>query len=568
MVKGVTFVFRDHHHVGLRKKIIEIQDWKFHELEDEGYYNDKGKGYNSTKNLLSDESDESVESDESEESDIKFLNACEKGYIDFVQMNLMAKKVNINAQYKSKQPSTPLHIAIHNSDIELLELLLKYKADPCVEDTGKMTTALHRLCLSISKVMSSRQRDCILNMIKLVLNYQTNVNKEDKLHVAPVFGLFDYQVHKNTFDSEDKRKMFQYLQKDILKMLLEAGVEVTSQSKQERTLLDLVISSCSSRDGVVQIEMRDEVGMEMIELLLEHEVDVTAKSRCVEMREFYSPLHLAVNRYNFDAVKKLCQLHPNVSTIRFNKLLLNDRPRHVMPTAEIALNLINIMMTLNDNNYQFNVSKDLAMIDFLIGTDDVYYGPKQFLSVLAFGSLERIRKFFDLALSRDEEHLIKTTRKYLAIVRKCEMYKSQEMMDFLLKKANVVEDSKNYLDDFNIDLELQRMKSLKISKKASLYDVCKLHPKQAYFDVLINSDYRSIVRSAEFDQMFPECARIIRGHLVRAEVNAWCDLSVVTLAELHYDLTDAASQQLISYASYEDKLSWAKQIQALTKDVY
>ncbi|CAB0039368.1 unnamed protein product [Trichogramma brassicae] len=77
----------------------EDEAWRMKNvLSQYGYYN--GKGYNSTRNLLSDESDESEESEESEESDeyIKFLNACEKGCINFVKMKLMAKKSSREAE--------------------------------------------------------------------------------------------------------------------------------------------------------------------------------------------------------------------------------------------------------------------------------------------------------------------------------------------------------------------------------------------------------------------------------------------------------------------------------------
>ncbi|KAL7290209.1 hypothetical protein TKK_0015915 [Trichogramma kaykai] len=270
-----------------------------------------------------------------------FHIACLRNHLKAVK-NFVGHGVDINHAVKINANQyagyTPLHFAIKalsvngNSQKPLIEYLVKQKADVNARD-AQNETPLHLACFqpehkvnkyaqhvdnaSRPDTESNTPIQCekffriidqieLLRIVDLLLNCDSDVNACNYNDETPAFFLF--RTNYGSRDMTKKRdkyanavsKMFNSQRYDVLKLLVERGLDVNHKDDRGMTLLH----------HVMDLDEHQLMKEDMVKLLIEHGADVNAKSLYGP-----TPLHLAVNNGHDNLIELLVDSGADVNAI-------------------------------------------------------------------------------------------------------------------------------------------------------------------------------------------------------------------------------------------------------------
>ncbi|KAL7287520.1 hypothetical protein TKK_0018351 [Trichogramma kaykai] len=227
----------------------------------------------------------------------------------------------------------PLHLAVDQGHIGVIEALLKNGVDPDVLD-------------------GNAELD-ILELIQLFVNYNCNVREKDKKGNTPLFTLF------SSYDVIQYNTEIRGYQRDAIQILLK-NANISEVNLNRQSILHLVIDSCLRVPlSDASVDVKDEIGIEMVEILLKSGANVDAEDIWGQ-----SPLFIAVTHLNYDVVKLLLKYGASVSNICLNKEDFKD-VKKLLPRAEISLYFLEIMDILEKEGYKNNLH-NVEMVRYLI----------------------------------------------------------------------------------------------------------------------------------------------------------------------------------------------------------
>ncbi|KAH9056837.1 ankyrin [Lactarius vividus] len=249
---------------------------------------------------------------------------------------LLERGVDVNARNKSK--NTPLHSAAFNEMLEIVPVLLDYGAIADAEnDEGEtplnlvLQERLHNSCTS--EVSFS-------DIVRLLLAHGVDVNSQDKYHNTPLHSaafncrptiaglLLDHGANPSAENEQGETLLHEvsrikgdFKGVDVARLLLQHGVDVHAQDKDHNTalhsaalngkfrlvqvLLDHAANPTTENDqGETPLHLlsrgKYDRGVVIIQLLLEHGVDVNGRKR-----NMWTPLHLAAVKGRFKIARVL-----------------------------------------------------------------------------------------------------------------------------------------------------------------------------------------------------------------------------------------------------------------------
>ncbi|ACE06220.1 hypothetical protein Aasi_0849 [Candidatus Amoebophilus asiaticus 5a2] len=217
----------------------------------------------------------------------KLYLAVQKGHTEAVK-RLLTQETNINVNERDKNGMSTVHLTSGMGNIEILKLLLEYKADV----NTKNINGCSPLYLAIQEEY--------IAIINLLLKHKANVNLADKSNRSPLYVairkgslemvniLLDYKANINCKDIHGFSPLhlaagMNHL--EIVGLLIDRGANIEAKNKDGRSALYVAV---------------DEGNLEMVRLLLEKGADINTQD------EKYIPLlHWAVIKGNLQLVKIL-----------------------------------------------------------------------------------------------------------------------------------------------------------------------------------------------------------------------------------------------------------------------
>ncbi|XP_014229656.1 ankyrin-1-like [Trichogramma pretiosum] len=256
--------------------------------------------------------------------------------------------------------NAPLHLAVDQGHIGVIEALLKNGVDPDVLD-GNGRTCLHTICenglyYKSNRLITWNSRPSIgrsvMKLIHLFVKYNCNVNVKDKKGNTPLFTIF------STYDIVEYNMEMREYQRDAMQILLKHA-NISEVNLNRQSILHLVVDSCLRVPlSDASENVKDEIGIEMVEILLKSGTNVDAEDIWGQ-----SPLFIAVTHLNYDVVKLLLEYGASVSNICFNKEDFKD-VKKLLPRAEISLYFLEIMDILEKEGYKNNL-REFEIVKYL-----------------------------------------------------------------------------------------------------------------------------------------------------------------------------------------------------------
>jgi len=204
--------------------------------------------------------------------------AAENNHLECAKL-LIEQKANVNEV--NFLEATPLHVAMKNMRIDIVELLVKSESDVNLTDKEKKTAA-HILIEEMLNIedndipdLQQRLNDLCLNSenfknsLRVVVSQTDFVDEDGKspLHKAAKEGkvnvlkfLTDYGVDVNAMDKEGRTRIFEALNGEIVKLLIEKNAKVDVQNIKKSTPLHEAIKQLS---------------FEIVEILVENDADLS-----------------------------------------------------------------------------------------------------------------------------------------------------------------------------------------------------------------------------------------------------------------------------------------------------
>ncbi|CAL1689721.1 unnamed protein product [Lasius platythorax] len=209
------------------------------------------------------------------------------GDIEIVNM-LLCRGANIDA--KNQYDRTPFHNAVESKNIEIIELLLNRGAYVNARDSNSITP-LH---LAVEKGSDEE-------IIKLLLSRGANVDANGYLKI--VENLLKHGAHVNSAYTYTCWKGYTPLHlavengsEEIIKLLLSKGANVDAKGE----------------NGITSLHIAAERGcLQIVEHLLKHGAHVNSTYTSTS-REGYTPLHLAVEKGSEEIIKLVLNRGANV----------------------------------------------------------------------------------------------------------------------------------------------------------------------------------------------------------------------------------------------------------------
>ena len=290
---------------------------------------------------------------------------------------------------------TALHLAVKYLQVDVVELLLKNRADPnAVDDSGN--TPLHLACIGYNNQINflkkrqifhgdmitaySTEDENELEIIKLLVKHGSNVNAKDRFGNTPLLLIFKSNVEDHLISRiqplyiwtyNGKRNMitdFRKSQKKKLEYLLKNRADAEVRNKAEDTVLHLTIDQFKTLrlpQCLLDIDFDDRIIVDMIRLILEN--GVTSVNTVNEHGE--TPLQRAISFLSLDAVLVFIQYGADVADVRFDSSDGVSCFRYfpdVLPCLEAVENLLKIIEVLEGNGFRMSSNDDLAVLKFLI----------------------------------------------------------------------------------------------------------------------------------------------------------------------------------------------------------
>ena len=204
---------------------------------------------------------------------------------------------------------TPFYSAAYHGDVEMVQILLKYKADVHARNDGGQTPLIY--ALGSSDYGPPNSALSFSNVTRLLLEHGADGNAQDNFHCTPLhsasetarFGkveamrvLLEHGVDVNARQNDGTTPLHHAALDgtvDAIQLLLEHGADANARKKDDATLLHEAAQGGS---------------VEAIRVLLEHGVDVKARKM-----DDSTPLHEAVQYGRVEAIRMLLELGVDVN---------------------------------------------------------------------------------------------------------------------------------------------------------------------------------------------------------------------------------------------------------------
>lgn len=306
-----------------------------------------------------------------------FHVACIAGNVEMVKY-FLSNRVDVNT-VETKDFFTPLHFAVVYRRIEVIELLLKYGAEPNALDRC-YRTPLHLICQDHSTVVPKKKlfyRECTdddLRILELLIEFGSDVNCKDHVGDTPLMCVFQdsypERVYSQMHCSEiEKRKVLndhRKLQKRKVELLLRSKAGVLLVNSDNETALHIVISDIRRSRAFLELQYLDDaVNVQVSELLIKHGARINVRNKRNE-----TPLQIAVSVMSLEAVKLLLSHNADVRVLRFEEDCFHYFANDELPCLEATENLIGIIELLWDRGFQMSPRDNLTVLKFLVPNNE------------------------------------------------------------------------------------------------------------------------------------------------------------------------------------------------------
>ncbi|XP_014228935.1 ankyrin-2-like [Trichogramma pretiosum] len=294
-----------------------------------------------------------------------FHIACSIGNVEMVQ-KFLDYGVDIDLESDVQYQETPISCAVWDAHIDVVKLLLDRGAyTGCSTNHYKNGSILHYICQFIKYYVDpeNHYHTILLEITKLLIQHGCDINAKDKHGNNPILSLFIcYPNHNYVLGRKGPLHDLQVRQKEMLEIFLQNGANVLENNKNRETVFDHAINSSLPNDEDFVIGLTDEIGAEIVEMLLNHSgVDVNFMNK-----NGHSLLQIAVFRLNYDVVKMLLKRGADVGTVKFL-----TQAKNCITRIEHVINLFGIAELLVANGYVMDQTTELNVIDFFISLPTV-----------------------------------------------------------------------------------------------------------------------------------------------------------------------------------------------------
>jgi ankyrin repeat protein len=530
--------------------------------------------------------------------------ACITGNVKVVQ-DFIENGIDMNFRFDSnthddRNNFTLLHFAVKYGKLEIVTLLLSLGADTNAIDFFDRTP-LHLIC-SISEIIGDfilpkkinifqkyndncrkaiSYQNTTLEILKLLIEYNSNVNAKDKNGDTPLAYIFqdnttryiekkflrnslDFRIFNKVF-SQIKRIIIKQLrkkQKQKLKYLLEHNANVKMRNRNGDSVLHLAIESLKLFREINELAepyFDDSIIVDMVKLLLKYGVNVNATNKMNE-----TPVHIAVRVLSAEIVDVLIKYNADINSI---KLVYDDNCFYypnILPCLEATENLLSIISTLSSKNFQFNQTDNLVLLRFFICNNiDCRYGDPEdenasykLENLLELGTNVNIQNTLN-NISRESRYLkgmiSDQINRYIIKLKNGNLYINKETEDYLRSKIlpDSFEVSKQDLEEY--ENEANKMKTVVFNNKKSISDILSMHPEKSY-SCFKNSNYKEILLSKDFHKTYYHNNGIIKGYFTKSLIRKFVlKLSNDNLRILiGITLPDLCCEKISSYLSNDD----------------
>ncbi|KAJ8684025.1 hypothetical protein QAD02_019817 [Eretmocerus hayati] len=539
-----------------------------------------------------------------------FHVACMAGNAEIVE-HFLQNGVDVNLGCRDcsddrwKPSFSPLHFAVQNVRLRVVESLLRNGADPNAKDSLGMTP-LHLICSGISKRMKKliKRQDFLFNekvldaflephdelsIMKILVQYGVNVEVKDVSGNTPLFYIFqqDYieeinsMFHPYICDVRLKWKVINEIkkrQKEKVEFLLQSNASLSGYNNSGDTVLHMAIRNVKfsrSPKAIPDINLNDNCDVGIIEILVRQSIDINVRDDKNE-----TPLQLAVSILSYDIVALLLDYGADINSIVFYSE--NDGffqyYKGIVPCLKATDNLMKMIELLQGKGLQLNEEAIIVILKFLVNTNYNRWPtdlkrenfPFKLKNILELGTELDVRRVLEKILVSTghfsehsmKEQMLKQLEEHLSLMEHGGLSVTKEFRNCIESKIP------NYLENFPRFLGCQRnlsqqyhetltqevlsMKVTMVDKNTSLYDVLQMNLYNTYFH-LKSDTCRSILESENFDMNFSRFSGIIKGHfaksLVRRYVSRSALRSLKTLTSIK--LPDLCCEKICSSLSNE-----------------
>lgn len=511
--------------------------------------------------------------------------SCIVGNVDVVKRfvdnheDLNVKFTRENSDYDG---FTPLHFAVINHRIEIVQLLLQNGANVnALDSMGR--TSLHAICrvsenfskLLVKDLTRQTTWSTELDIVKFLLDNRCNLNAKDDNGNTALLSLFqdDYYRKENWFLlgydvtlKDDMIKDLRTRQKVKLEVLLEYGADVTIINNNGDSVLHSIIRDTESLRFPVsysRISFDDKIYSEVIQRILDvnPKIDVNAKNKSGDC-----PLQLAVKYLSPAIVEILLNHGADSSQLRFDYSRPNFfRYPNIVPNLQAVQNVIRMIDLLIEDGYSFSLEDNLTILKFFVHNANdcecaiVREHTTHFniCSYVNYGSSMHTKYMLDKVIST----LLfegKLTLKGVLLVFVKEQLIYRQIADFYIDPEilPIVEDIPVRTSELNemhekLDDEVEAAKSFKLNDNTSLYDVMTKHPHEIFLQI----------KDCDFDKLpdkIDTYGDIVRGHMTRALVRHYIQNSAYDYSKVLFfsAFPDVCFQKILEYLSNEDILNF------------
>ncbi|KAL7303595.1 hypothetical protein TKK_0003750 [Trichogramma kaykai] len=485
--------------------------------------------------------------------------ACLSGNEEMVR-KFIDQRDDLDVVWRSADGSSesPLTLATELKRIEMIKMLLRGGADPNLALLGK--NPLHVFFKHFENVPVDS------SLLDLLIGCNCDVNGKDNNGQSPLFLCFESckkrarSVSPQPWSNRPREKLLS--DRKNLETLLENGADVNEVFAKGQSILHLFLDSWVCQSSTIHGNSgscRNTVGIEFIETLLKHGVEVNAKDDDGD-----SPLQLAVTSNNLDAIEVLLAHGADLQGVDFSRL--GWRLRCDLTQFDRTIKFIAVLDTLHGAGYKMSESSRLSLFKFLVDdvkNDECNYDWRQ---ILGFGSTTKLRSLLADVENIDARQFNANDKRDLARIVHQRIQTVEQGNIFIMAEtryhlellqqffARFLEEDDICRFTNEISMEIENLKKLKIKDDVSLFDVCSSRPDEAYYKFK-KSKLWTVIDSKEFQDGCKNVSNTVKVHIIGCFVRKlFKDIGLEYLTLLTH-LPVLCCEKLTQYLSYEDVMS-------------
>ncbi|KAL7287521.1 hypothetical protein TKK_0018352 [Trichogramma kaykai] len=271
---------------------------------------------------------------------------------------LLKYNVDLNISYQDRKTILENSVILvrYRRSI-MLKSLLECGFDPSVIDDDRKTALHYAVYQSDEEMIEVLVKYCNPNILDID-GYAPLHLAVDQEHIGVIEVLLKSGVDPDVLDGNEYDMEMREYQRDVMQILLKHA-NISEVNLNRQSILHLVIDSCLRVPlSDASVDVKDEIGIEMVEILLKSGANVDAEDIWGQ-----SPLFIAVTHLNYDVVKLLLEYRASVSNICFNKEDFKD-VKKLLPRTEISLYFLEIMDILEKEGYKNNL-REFEIVKYL-----------------------------------------------------------------------------------------------------------------------------------------------------------------------------------------------------------